>query len=661
MGLMNLYSMMIANWLNGGRFSQRRQRMSPSDIVTEYDIIFTKNYAKKCFRIVGIKPDNIDMAFIDYVRDRMFEMHPTVEVVISLNNYPTKVGVNDDKFSRAMSRASNSYTTYREAFESQGGLARLTGKTYRLPGGGRIRLSKERMDSLRQVFLSYYYLYDYISAGGTVCLTDVFVELVSKDVRELQLAEQSLMGILGQVDIGVEKVKTGLKTYMNQMCPAVPPPTKLHKKFVPQLLFTDENSAAFSSYKARGIVGGKGILMGLDFRSRLPLSLPLFSTSAAENILLLGKSGSGKSYAAFQFVLSGLAVGCHAAVVDIKGKEWIALSAATGGIKTLSFDDSSSSYVNMLRISDADFSLENPEDVLNRAISGTVSLLKIVVNLQPGEGNPADLESVLREAVSKLFSQRRVTAENPESFKNTDSLRYSDVLPVLESLLTTASYTDAQRDMVSLARSRCHTYLGSSGILSDSFKNEITIADILSSPLVIYEFNKNQNAGASSEVMDAVRLHMCAYLNSRKQSILKSKGNYMISVYEELQRSTSFGKFLEYVAAETTGSRSNNAITLLIMNSLKVLRSEHGADLRSNITSIICSQVEQNDIDTLGEEWGYDWLASQLRLFRDKPGVYRHCFAMNADIGDTQVYQTIYRVELPKYLSEAFTTRTIRE
>ena len=64
--------------------------------------------------------------------------------------------------------------------------------------------------------------------------------------------------------------------------------------------------------------------------------------------------------------------------------------------------------------------------------------------------------------------------------------------------------------------------------------------------------------------------------------------------------------------SDVTGSRSNNAVIFLLLNSLKVLQSKEGQDIRSNITSYLCGFCEDNDIRTIREDFGKDWLAGQL-------------------------------------------------
>lgn len=657
MKLLDIYSYLLANWLNSGAFVNAG-KMESTAIKPEYNLIFTKGSVKQVTQVIGIKPINIDICFIDYIRDRMFEMHPDVEVSINVVEYPVHLEVNSEKFKRALNRADESYSTYREAFESQGAMARLTGKVYRLPNGARLKLSKEKLEALEQVQTSYTYLYSHVTGGGTVSLTKIFIELCAKDRRAIKRAENDLYGVMGSANVGIQPVKAANKAYLLEMGPAVPAAKTLTKKFLPQLLFSDENTAAFSSYKSRGLVGGgKGaLLLGMDFRSRLPFSLDIFKAASAQVFMLLGKTGSGKTYAAFQAAMSALALGEYVSAIDIKGREWIQLTAACEA-KVITFDERNPSFVNTLRLDDLEANAGNANELFQSAVKGTVMLFMLAVNLQPNEGNPNDAEMVMREAVMKMYSLRGIDPGNPSSFKETRDMHYAEVLPVLESLQNTTSYTEEQRKMVSLARARLNAYFGDSGMFSDAFQNEISLGDVLEAKFVIYEFNKNQGA---SDSLDVLRCFMVQHLDSKKKSILKTRGKFLFCFYEELQRVSNFANLLSYVCSDVTGSRSNNAVIFLLLNSLKVLQSKEGQDIRSNITSYLCGFCEDNDIRTIREDFGKDWLAGQLELFSQRQQVYRNCFCCVADTG-TEVLETVYKVQIPDHLSKAFRTRTIKE
>ena len=656
MGFFDVYSYIIANWLNSGAFA-KRSRMKATDISPEYNVIYTKDCIKKIYRVTGIKPENRDLSFLDMIRNEMFDRHPNVDVIVSMHNKPVPIDVNSDKFSRQMARANEQYTTYKSMFDSQDGLARLAGKTYRLPGGQKVKITAQKLDDLRQVFLTYYCLYTHKVSGGTVSLSQVFVELCGKDLRELKMAADDLCGLLMSQNMGCSEVKGVTKSYLSEYGPAAVFPEKPNKSFMPQLLFTDTNQTAFNTYRDRGLVGGYGLLFGVDFRSKFPLLVDLFKAPAAQIFCIAARTGEGKTYSAYQLALSAVSNGDYVSAIDIKGREWVKLNPFIPA-KTITFDARNPSFVNTLRLDDIVVTKDNAMEFFQTAIKGTVSLLSLIINLAPGEGSEVDLEMILREAVNKLYSIRHVDPSNPSTFAATKSIKYADLLPIIESLSLTNTYTEAQRKMVKLARSRCQAYLGDSGIFAESFKNEISLGEIMDAPFVIYEFNKNQNTMVDS--LDVLRIFMVQFLDSKKKAMLREQGKFLFCFYEELQRCDQFGNLLEYICGDVTGSRSNNAVIVLLLNSFKVLEGERARDIRSNITTMICGRMNESDIVTVRESFGREWLASQLELFAKEPDEYRHCFAADIDTG-AETLATVFKVELPEYMSEMFKTRTTRE
>lgn len=652
MKLADIYSFYIAHWLNGGAFL-RRGKMAGTSIKSDYNAIMTKKAIKKVFRIYAITPENYDIAFLDLLRDKMFEECPNVRTTINTMNYPTHINVSSEKFIQQMSKASNRYETYKDVFENQDRTAKITGKTYRLPGGTSIRLTKSRLDEYRQLYSSYDYVFHYSGQGGAMHQTSIFIEAISNSIRDLNKYKEAIFGLVKQLKMDCSEIRGINKAYLMQFGAAVPPPKTLNRKFLPQLLFSDENIAAFSTYKSRGLVSGSGVLFGMDYRTKLPLLVPLFESSSAQVSILAGKTGSGKTYMAFQIALSLIAEGVAISAIDIKGREWIKLAKYVK-TKIITLDERNPSFVNILRLDDLHITERNAYELFNVAVRGTVQLLSLIVNLNENEGNISDLEMFLREAVLKLYNMNNISPDNPCSFENTKTLKYQDLMPILEDLKLCSSFTEKQKETAQLARTRINTYLGESGLFSDAFKNEISLNDVLEAPLVIYEFNKNN--ASMTDTLDVLRIFMVQFLDSKKKSFLKEQKKFIGCFYEELQRCDQFGNLIEYICADVTGSRSNNVLVYLLLNSLKVIQSERAQDISSNITSFIVGNVEDYDTHRIENNFGQKWLATQLQLFNEKKSLYRHCFAVHIDTG-LHIYETVSKVILPKDMSEQFKTR----
>lgn len=655
LNLLDIYSFYLAHFLNGGAFL-RKGKMSATSIKADYNIISTKHAIKKIFRITVITPINKDLAFLDLIRDKMFEESPNVSTTFNTTMYPTTINVTSEKFNNTFSRMADRYEVYKEVFESQQGVAKLTGKTYRMPGGGSVRLSKKKLNELKQGFESFNYVYQYVSNGGSMMQVNMFIEAVSENIKDLKRYTARLYALCTQLDIDCVELKGVTKAYLNEFGPAAPPSRKINRKFLPQLLMSDENLSAFSTYKSRGLVGGNGILFGMDYRSHLPLCINLFEASSAQVCVIGGKTGSGKTFAAFQLALSLASEGVAISAIDIKGREWVKISKFIP-CKIITFDEQNPSFVNILRLDDVDANADNAHELFNTAVNGTVMLLNLIVGLPSDDIRVPDLNMFLREAVLKLYSINNVNPDNYLSFSNSRYISYKDLMPILGDLTLCNSYTDEQKNVAMLARSRCYAYLGEAGLFNDAFKNEITLHSIMTDPLIIYEFNKN--SGAMTDVLDIIRIFMVQFLDTKKKAQLKKKKKFMACFYEELQRSHQFGNLLEYICADVTGSRSNNVLVFLLLNSLAVLHMDRSKDIKSNITSFIMGKMEKSDAIIMREEFGQDWIAEQLELFNDKTIEYRNCFAAHIDTGMHE-YETVYKVVTPDSITETFKTRDTR-
>ena len=654
-GLLDIYSLYIAHFLNNGAFL-RKGKISSTSIKADYNIIMTKQSIKKIFRITVIKPINKDLAFLDLIRDKMFEECPNVRTNFNMTMTPSSLNITSEKFINSFSRAADKYEVYKEVFESQEGVAKITGKTYRLPGGGSVKLSKKHLEALQHGFESFNYVYQYVGNGGSMMQTTLFIEAVADDIKLLNRYSQRLRSLCTQLEIDCVEVKGATKAYLNEFGPATPPKDKINKKFQPQLLMSDENISAFSTYKSRGLVGGSGILFGMDYRSKLPLCVNLFESASAQVCVIGGKTGSGKTFAAFQLALSLAAEGVAISAIDIKGREWVKISKYID-CKVITFDEQNPSFVNTLRLDDMYVTRDNAQELYNTAVNGTVMLLSIIVGLPDNDERITDLNMFLREAVQKLFSINNVNPENPDSFINSRNITYSDLMPILSDLTLCASYTDEQKNVATLARSRCYAYLGESGLFSDAFSKEITLHSVVSTPLVIYEFNKN--SGVMTDTLDVIRIFMVQFLDTKKKAQLKKERKFLACFYEELQRSHQFGNLLEYICADVTGSRSNNVLIFLLLNSLKVLNMVRSQDIKSNITSFIMGRMEKMDAKIMREDFGQYWIADQLDIFNQRPMEYPNCFAAHLDTG-AHVYETVYKVITPEHVTKVFTTRDTR-
>lgn len=114
-------------------------------------------------------------------------------------------------------------------------------------------------------------------------------------------------------------------------------------------------------------------------------------------------------------------------------------------------------------------------------------------------------------------------------------------------------------------------------------KNELTVSEIIESPFVIYNMNKNNAETLST--LDDLKIYMSQFLDGEKHFLRKQQKLHTAAFYEELQRCGSLSTLVRSISARVTGSRSNNLSVFLLLNAITTLDSDAFRAIKSNITT----------------------------------------------------------------------------
>lgn len=651
MKLIDLYSEYFANWISGGNLINQ-DKISLIGMKPMYDRFATHHAINKVWYIYSF-PVNTDLNITDIIRQEMFRVCPKVKTIVHTYNKPVKINVNSEVFRRQLKRAEDSYDQYKSVFDKLSSGEKMLGHTeYDPETGKRIHINQSTLTRIQEQYDSYSYICSSVLSGKTFTHTYFFIQASAPNKREMKMYKKELMNLLNSLDVYYKEVHGNIGMYLDNFCPG----TFLHeetKSFVP-MLFSNENLTSQIPYKTKGLIGGHGLLLGIDAQTKLPFIVDFFNSGSAQVALLLAKSGHGKTYMAFQIALFLTAMNIHCSAIDIKGNEWNKLLKFVKGT-VISMDDKKPKFVNTLRLDDIVCADEEAPEYFMTALKGTITLFSIITNLQPDEGNVTDLEMILEQAIMKYYYKHNVFKDKKHTFINTKHMKYADILEIIDELSTTKSFSDSQRKICNLIRTRAANYFTSDGRYSDAFKNEITVGEILDSPLVIYSFNKNDQS--MLDTLDTLRVFMAQYLDTKKQSIRKNKGLHTAAFYEELQRSDQFGRLIETISHAVTGSRSNNVIIFLLLNALSTFDSKEMNAIKSNITTKIIGKLNDLDVKTLVEDYDCKNIEYLLKMINQPDtNAWQNCFVVSYDTG-VETDKGICKTIIPdKYIAH-FKTR----
>lgn len=647
----DLYIDMFINKITGGSLIKRGQ-ISSLGIKTAYGRFLTKKYETKVWCIFGVDvhyQNNLTQG----IRQRMFREFPKIRTVVHLYNQPANIAVNGAAFERKLNRISKDYEAYQEILSDMSPVEKVVGKVIRIPNTGKkLYLKESRLNDMKDKYDSFAYVHRKTNTGAGFTSSYFFVQASAKTYKELVQYSKRLEALCKQDKVFLVELTDDMNHYLSEYCPWTLKETET--RHIQPVLFSDENLSYQLPYKTSGLVGGDGILFGIDWKNKLPFLLNLHASSAAEVFLVLGQTGCGKTITCFELSEQLVGRNCHTSVIDFKGNEWVRMSPFIDQ-KIISMDDKNPKFVNTLRLDDLRCNEDNCVDMYNNAKKGTITLLALMVNLTPDEGNESDLEMILEQAVSKVFSSHDIVPENPKTFSRTKGLTYQDVINIIPELESTKSYTEQQKVLCKLIRTRCAPFFSIGGRYSEAFKNEITVGEILDSPQIVYSFNKNTDA--TLDLLDTIRVYMVMFLDGKKQAIRKELGLQTAVFYEELQRCQRMDKLVEYISGVVTGSRSSNVSVFLLLNAISTFDNSALGAIKSNITSTVVGKVTSDDIRVLVDQFDCASIENDMRkISEDETETYRNCFAIKFDTGVSKG-NTIFKTILPKETLKILNTR----
>lgn len=651
MNLSDLYSEVFANWISGGNLIAK-EKISLLGIKPLYDRFVTNRQITKVWCILSI-PVNYSTNITQAIRTEMFKMCPEVRTIISTVNTPVQINPKSDVFTRQLKRSANMYNQYKEIFDNLSEDEQLTGTVEYDNHGRRSFINADILKVIKDLYDSYTYVFDRSTHNMEFMESYFFIQASAKSKSALRKFKKCFLNFMTGEGIVVSELRGNINQYLNNFCPATYQRDSVRK--IQPMLLSEENFTSIMNYKNKGLIGERGVLIAQDRQVNLPFYQDFFHSGAAQVNAILAESGWGKTNLAFWIALSLMGYNeTHCSAIDIKGDEWSKLLNFVDG---QIIDMDKGMFFNTMRLDDLHATKDDCEEFYNLAIRDTVQLYERIINLQPSEGNEKDLNDILNAGVSKIFYQKGVVATNPDTFKFTKDLKFSDIIDIFETLVNSASYTDAQKNICAIAKTRCAAFFLSETGKGAEMSKAITMQSLLDAPLTIYSFNKNNNA--ELDLLDSLRVFMVQTADNRVAMIRKRKGLFTAAFYEELQRCVNSKDLIRYISSRVTGSRSDNVIIFLLLNAISAFEDDALAQIRSNITSFYVGKVNEHDANKLINDYDCRMIGDYIKAINS--GVteyYRNCFAVKYDTGYS-IDKCIIKLSLPEEIQNVFKTRKI--
>lgn len=448
----------------------------------------------------------------------------------------------------------------------------------------------------------------------------------------------------------------------------------------------DEMIARMSSYE-QGRVGKGEFYWGVDIYSGFPVFKSIKKNSVdAENILITGETGSGKS-----FFLKGLLLLLLAhpqftgTIMDIEGFEYLPIAGYISihdKVVVLNMAEGKGKYYDPVEIIvTGDDSLD--KDMFSFSKSFTLSILKTLVGKSFIETNEW-ASIIINDAVSKTYASKGVTLDKSTWHRSkgltlfhiygTMKTLYSEIKSgnVSTNLVQQYKLNEGYKNALDLVIAKLSVYfetLENGGTRSDVFQERVTLEEIKDAKLVVCSFGM---AGKSGDMVDPIQMSLsqlsAANISHLRSLFSQAIGLYNFKVWEEFQRWGAFPDSEKTITTALTGGRKLGDVNLIVTNRVQELLDSDRFGIFGNTTSFAIGSIDDSktreqlcdrlsipllkpDLDKLVTKKGDNESFSSDLEFSSK---YDKAFLIRLDKSVT----TIVRMELPENLAKSTLMRT---
>lgn len=451
----------------------------------------------------------------------------------------------------------------------------------------------------------------------------------------------------------------------------------------------DEQIARFSTYD-QGKIGTKGLIFGTDIYSGFSVYKVIKRQyTDAENILITGETGSGKSFFGKVLFLQLLAYKfINGTINDIEGFEYIPMAGFISNhdnVVILNMAEGQGCYYDpfeiiLTGIKDID------KDMFTTCSSFTKGYLSVLIGDELANKNVWG-SSIIGSAIAKAYTDIGVDSNDMSTWSNTEGYDlfyvyskfidlYNECMYLREKSKSDISsidlydrpklndeYLDAM-DKIVAKLSEYFEPFENGGFRCNVFQHKVSLSDIVNAKLVICSFGM---AGRSPDTIDPIQMNLsqlsAANISYIRSIFSKAMGMFNFKVWEEFQRWGSFPGSEKVIKTAITGGRKLGDINFILTNNPKDLLDDDKFAIFDNITSFAIGAIGKKETrHRLCDELSIPLLTDDLDKIVTGKGrrdvgdesnetisMYDKAFLVHLDKVDT----TISKMMLPNHIAKS--------
>lgn len=588
MGVLSKYATILSNMLSDGNLNSKG-KLSSSEIMVPFNKIITAKSIKQvyCITRLGKHADKYVLKYA--ILDKMNKIFGD-KALTSFYEYSAKIPENLDTadFRRRAAMVIAEYEEVLKLYESMSVSERERGKRFPLGNNSYIKLDKAVLRDREYRADSYKRLLNSIDNEEVWAYDYLFVILTTKDQEICQRYKDELESLSMRLDISIMQLQTNLQEFLTNYTFLGSISNQDVMLGVNANLVSTKDVARNNINQAVGVSKEYEIFNGFIYENKAAYYLNFKDMDSAKNIMVLLKTGLGKTVYVKNNVLFHIKSGDHISIMDYKGGEYGSIEEYANTL-SIDFSGKNPQAVNTLTLISncEEYDIKTLKYFADRSISKTVEFIQLLSGIEERDGNVRDIIGLLRESIRNIYVRNYgVDLDNPRTYFKAKEVQYEDILSSLDIILGYRSNTEEQKQLLIKIKNRVYPYFSREGALNYMLQNYVTIEEILESQVVIFNFNKNIESESKFDMNDEFRIFFMSYLNGIKSYYRKTQGKFTVLIYEELQRAKQSKAITRLLNQDTTGGRSSNKIIYLIANSTSFFASSSDSQIRDDILSI---------------------------------------------------------------------------
>lgn len=589
---LDMYDIIFANLFAGTSIIEPERELDRTHIDIGFSNIASEKYIIKYFLITGL-PDWLDFQLFDSIRRNV--MSPGIRINFYTYGEPYKINWESSEMKNRL-RIWEGYT--KESKEND-----LSGLNYR--ARRKDILAKERiLEStmyLNRAELDY---------RRRLIKTSFMIEVAClRDKESLEYMDDCIKDLKRyclEKEIKLLELRVNMIDWLQQLWIFSLRSIKEVYRRVSKKILTDDIVANFSSYK-QGRLGEDGIPLGLDVNSGA-LVLKKFKSNpdAAENILISGGTGSGKSLMT-KWLLTWLSTDNVITIVDYddeyKNLANFIYDGNPADAITISMGKGSTSYFDPMEIGELTGDEKIDATLKSDAIKYTMATFNLMI---AGVDNVLDKweESVISTAIKNVYDNNGVT-DDRSTWKYSTGCKLEDVYEELKLMVVRQEFVDDNMDNVKHkaavnALESCKKFFEEGEAYYGTFKSPISIKGIRDANFIVFSFSSNSVASQENPVLVGLRQLSVANLTTLISNYCKYvRHSFNVKVWEEFNRFGLVKGSADIIGDAITGGRKRGDINLLITNDLSNILDETNplsAKLEQNFTGYIIGSIPSDNV-----------------------------------------------------------------